>query len=189
MRLIADRGDQFVSRRALAEIQGCPGLLHRMGQVGLLMHRESNHADLRQLGGDPPGGLDAIDVWHRHIHQHDIGMRLLSQLDRFLTIARLAHHFDPLAFAEQVGQPPAENRMIVGQQNPDRVVRLRRRVGRGRFRFSDRWACRPCFTTRGQYRLLSCGEGHLDHHPCPFAGRRMDVQVAAQKRKPFPDAE
>jgi len=38
------------------------------------------------------GGLQAVDAWQVHVHEHEIGFQLAAQLEGLLTRGRLTDH-------------------------------------------------------------------------------------------------
>ena len=69
-------------------------------------------------GGDAPGGLDAVDLRHAHVHQHHIGRLPVHELHRLEPVARLAHHLDVLLVVEDHAKPAPHEGLVVGDRHP-----------------------------------------------------------------------
>ena len=70
------------------------------------------------LGDDPPGGFDAVQVWHLQVHEDHIRFQGADFLDDIQAIDRLADDVDPWVAFEEACQSGAEQRLIVGDQDP-----------------------------------------------------------------------
>ena len=71
-------------------------------------------------GGDPGGGLDAVDVGHADVHQDDVRPQLAGRGQGGGTVARLADNLELGLGAEEEPQPGAHQLLVVDQQHPDR---------------------------------------------------------------------
>ena len=69
-----------------------------------------------------PGGLDAVDVRHAHVHQHHVGPRPGDQVDGVAPVGRLADHVDVGLALEDHPEPGAHHRLVVDQHDADRHV-------------------------------------------------------------------
>ena len=88
--------------------------LDRLEEVGLAVgDREHDDADVGQLRLDPPRGLETAHDRHRDVHQDDVGQQVSRQSQTLLAVARLSHDLEVLLADEQVGQPGAEQGVVV----------------------------------------------------------------------------
>lgn len=65
---------------------------------------------------DPPSSGDPIDLGHADIHHDHVGLDLLRQSDGGKAVLRLANNLDVGLGLQQEPDPPAHQRMIIGQQ-------------------------------------------------------------------------
>src|SRR5262249_45213381 len=63
--------------------------------------------------------LDARQLWHREVHQHDVGEEVARELDAPATILGFTHHLDVLELAEKEAQAAAERGVVVDDQHPN----------------------------------------------------------------------
>ena len=78
--------------------------------------------DIRELGDDLPGRLDAVHPGHVDIHDHDIGVQCPRLCDRLLTIASLPDDLDIRIFIEQQSHSLAQHGVVIDQQHAYVVV-------------------------------------------------------------------
>ena len=61
--------------------------------------------------------LDAVQLRHRDVHQHDVGLELRHAPQRFLAVADLAHDGDVARRLQQRLQAVAQQDVIVGDDD------------------------------------------------------------------------
>src|SRR5579862_5798386 len=69
---------------------------------------------------DLTSGFEAVESRHGDIHQDEVGALLPYQLQRLAAVARLADHFDRGIVGQQGPQARAYERVIIGEQDPNR---------------------------------------------------------------------
>jgi len=77
------------------------------------------HAVQPLVRDDLPGGLEAVEHRHRDVHERDVRAVLGGQRERVLPVGGLGDHLDVVFRLEQRPDPAADQRLVVGQQNPD----------------------------------------------------------------------
>jgi hypothetical protein len=80
------------------------------------------HAGQAGIGGDPAGGLDAVQHGHLDIDQGDIRYVLCGERDALLPVGGLGDHLDVVLGLEQRAGARPDERLVVDQQNPDHGV-------------------------------------------------------------------
>ena len=83
------------------------------------MHRQHHDPHLGLSQVHSPGGLDAVHLGHRHVHEDHVGRELLGQLDGLEPVGRLADDVEAL-FGHRAAQALAQHAVIVSQKQPDR---------------------------------------------------------------------
>ena len=68
---------------------------------------------------DSPGGLDAVEFGHVHIHNHHIRRERPGMREGLLAIAGLSHHLDSDIAIKNAPQPLSDHGMVVHQENTD----------------------------------------------------------------------
>ena len=68
---------------------------------------------------DLAGGLDAVHLGHRDVHQDHVGLQLLGQPDGLVAVAGLADDVESLV-GHRAAQTFAQHPMVVGQHQSDR---------------------------------------------------------------------
>jgi hypothetical protein len=63
--------------------------------------------------------VDARRSWHRKIEEQDIGIQLMDEPDCFIAAVRFAYHAEIHLRPQNIPQAGAENRVIVGNHNPN----------------------------------------------------------------------
>ena len=66
-----------------------------------------------------PGGLHAVHLGHRHVHQDDVGLELGGQAHGLLAVVGLADDVEALV-GQRAAQALAQHAVVVGQQHSDR---------------------------------------------------------------------
>ena len=82
------------------------------------------HAEDYDLGGgfaryDLPGRFDPIELRHADIEHGDIGMAFRDKLNGLATVTGFGDDFEIGLLFQQQTQPGSDDRMVVGQENPD----------------------------------------------------------------------
>src|SRR5262245_18340284 len=83
--------DQPLCVGAFDEEAGGAGVLDRMERHRTNLHGQPQDLDGWQLGADAPGGLDAVHLRHRDVHQYHVGPEHPRLRDRLESVGRLAH--------------------------------------------------------------------------------------------------
>src|SRR4051812_17882288 len=81
-----------------------------------VIHGKYEHVRIRQLIGDPSGGLEAVQRWHTQIQDDQIRFETTGQLDCFASVARLRHHFPASIELKQGTYAMTDDRMVVGNE-------------------------------------------------------------------------
>ena len=71
------------------------------------------------------GRVDAVAARHLDVHDHQVGLEGIGQLDRLLAVARLADDLISLFF-QHLGQVEPNECLIFGDEDAARLRRLRR---------------------------------------------------------------
>ncbi len=185
-----DRVGDLVLLGALEQVAAGAGL-HRGEHGGVLVvHRQHQHRGLGHRLADPPGRLDPVEAGHPDVHQHDVRLGQLGLADRGLAVLGLADHLEVVEGAEQRGQAPAYDGVVVGEQHADRLggdhlpiiaVAAPRALGkkfphRGAGREAPGRRCSGEGTSaraeRGAIHHDSLGGNHVQHHHRPVPGPR-----------------
>ena len=82
------------------------------------MHGEHDDACLGALLDDASGGLDAVDLRHRHVHEDHVRLELLGQVHRLLAVRCLPDHVEALVEHGSLQRLP-EHPVVVGEQQSD----------------------------------------------------------------------
>ena len=82
------------------------------------VHRQHDDAGVRVFVADAPRGLDPVDLRHRHVHEHHVGIELVEQADRLLAVRGLADHVEAL-LDHGAAQALAEHLVVVDEHQPD----------------------------------------------------------------------
>jgi hypothetical protein len=73
----------------------------------------------RSSRDDLPGGLEAVEHRHLNVHERDVRAVLGGQCDRMLLVGGLGDHLDVVFCLEQRPDAAADQRLVIGQQDPD----------------------------------------------------------------------
>ena len=73
------------------------------------------------LRHDPSGRGRTVENGHPQIHQHDVRTRLRDQLARLRAVGGLADHLDVGKQPEHGHESVAHDRLIIGNEHPDRI--------------------------------------------------------------------
>jgi len=83
------------------------------------MHREKDQRHIQVQRPHVAGDLHSILARHIHVEHGYVGAAGLNQFQRLLTISGLRNHLQTNLTLDDLAQTLAENRMILGDQNPD----------------------------------------------------------------------
>src|SRR5882724_8173637 len=114
----AHRGEELAHRAVLDQVAGGAGAHDRQDVLLLLVDREGELADLRQLLVDAAYRLEARQARHGEVDHRHLRPRGARLLDRLQAVRRLGHHLALAALDEQAHQPLAYQGVIVGDQDP-----------------------------------------------------------------------
>jgi hypothetical protein len=116
-----DRREQLLRRRVLEQKPARPGPQRREHVLVHIERRQHQHPDPRRLwiGGDTPGGLDAVEHRHPDIHQDHIRVLPLGDSDRLLSSGRLTGERHVAGQAELDPEAIAHQRLVIGDRHPD----------------------------------------------------------------------
>jgi len=66
-----------------------------------------------------PGGLNAVELRHQHIHHDNVRMQPVRHLHRHLPVLRLPDHVEALFLVQQAAQTFAHTAVVVDKQHTD----------------------------------------------------------------------
>jgi hypothetical protein len=69
--------------------------------------------------GQASGGLDPVQPWHAHVHQHHVGPQPAGQLDRLDAVDGLADHLDVGLGLKDEAKAAPDQGLVVGDEHPD----------------------------------------------------------------------
>ena len=115
-----DGGRHLFRRDVLQQVAVGAGL-DRLIQIVLLVG-DGEHEDLGagQHLPDAPGGFDPVDPGHAYVHEHHIWGQPLGLGDGGLPVLRLGDHLDVLLRTQHDVEAATEQRLVVGDQDPNR---------------------------------------------------------------------
>ncbi len=91
-----------------------------MNLVFFAVTGERNHLGVGAFVANVLCRLDTIDLWHQHIHQHHMRLKLFRQIQRVFGISSVADDIEFLGEVfEQDDQAFAHHIVIVNDQNAD----------------------------------------------------------------------
>ena len=127
-----DRLEQVGGLGVLDQEAAGPGADRLVDVLVGLEGGQDDHLDPGQVvvGGDAPGGFQAVHPGHPDVHQHHVGALAAGQVDRLRAVGGLAHHLEVVGRVDQHVEPGADQRLVVGEQDPDHGACLP--PGRGR---------------------------------------------------------
>src|ERR1700675_1415247 len=106
------RADQFLLGIRLQDIASGPGAKGAANQFRGGVQRQQQNLCIRQKVPDDPGGLQAIQARHGHVHDNDLGFQFLRKSNGFLAIVRLTTKL-PLREGAQNSLHSAANEGVV----------------------------------------------------------------------------
>lgn len=124
-----DRVRQLAPAQVLEQIAGRPGL-HRPQDVAVALVRGQHHDPARQPRRSYPADrLDAPAARHPQVHQHDVRQQFGAQGLGTGAAVGLADHVEVRLGVQHPAQPLPYDGVVVGQQDTDHQVLLRRVAG------------------------------------------------------------
>ena len=93
----------------------------RLVDVLVEVERRQDQDPRGVIGGeDPPRRLEAVELGHADVHQHDRGPEASGLVDRLESVARLGDDLDVVLAGEQHAEAGADHRLVVGDEHADR---------------------------------------------------------------------
>jgi len=120
----------------LQDVTACPAAYRLDHELPVVVGGQHDHADLGMLIPEHAGGLQAVHLGHTDVDQRDIGLLGVDELQELLAVRCFADHVDAVGHVQIAAQPLTNQRMVVGDGDPDRHGLLPRpsgtpRPGRG----------------------------------------------------------
>ena len=81
------------------------------------MHGKRQHTGARRGIGNAACGLNAVQLRHGDIHNHDIGQKSRGLLNGFAAVSDLADHLKIVLRVENHAKTAAHHGMVIGEQN------------------------------------------------------------------------
>ena len=120
----ADRRDELLGRVVL-EHEAARAGAQRLVDVLVEVERRQDQDPRRGVGGeDAPRRLEAVELGHADVHQHDGRVEARRLVDGLEAVARLGDDLDVLLAGEQHAEAGANHRLVVGDEDADRHRRL-----------------------------------------------------------------
>jgi len=85
--------------------------------VELVVTGDEPDADGRILAADYRGQLDAVDIGHLDVGEHNLGRVLVDQFERVIPVARRADHSEPALLGDLRRNAPADLVLVVNQDD------------------------------------------------------------------------
>jgi hypothetical protein len=123
-----DRGHDLIELGGLEEIPGGTGLERIEHVLLVVVTGQDDDADVRERVLDFLGGRDAVLVRHDDVDQDDVGHVFLDHLEDPRAVGRLADNLDRALGFEHRLDPPAQEVMVVNEENLDYFI-ISRHVG------------------------------------------------------------
>ena len=129
--------------------------LDRLHQIIDRLDLEGGDGELVEGGDEDDGGrgvlrgerardADPVEARHRDVEQQHVGVQRLGQVDRAVAVARGADQLRALGAREQQLQPLGGERLVVGNQDAQRL-------GLSHW-FPPAWSATPCTRRRSSGR-------------------------------------
>jgi hypothetical protein len=115
----ADRGQELRLRGVLEQEAAGAGAQRLVHDLVEIEGREHEHPRRLRQVLQAPRGLEAVDVGHAHVHQHDVGPQLGGARHGHGAICGLADNLDVGLRGEDHAEPGAHQRLVVGDQHAD----------------------------------------------------------------------
>ena len=94
--------------------------MHDVLQRGFRGHQDDRHVRQRSIGPNLPGDLEAIQLGHHHVEEHEVGQQRTNRLQRLLAVDRLRGLVAPARQARL--QDLAVVRVVVDDQDERRIA-------------------------------------------------------------------
>src|SRR5436190_8438908 len=114
-----DRRDDLVGRGMLQQVAVGAGGEGVHDPAAIAVGREHEHTGAGVVGGDAPGGLEAVHARHRQIHQHDVGLVLGYRRQRRLAVRSRGNDLHAVSGGEQLLEARAHDDVVVDDEDPD----------------------------------------------------------------------
>ena len=122
---------------------------------------------------DRRGGRQAARAGHGRVHHDDVRLQLGGQRDRFVAVARFADDRDRRVVFEQAAEAAPHERVVVGEQDGDRVASCGSVAG----------AVTAAPSSRTQRAALAAGARHSSVPPSSSARSRMATSPSPRARR------
>ena len=93
--------------------------------------REHQHSHLRVGCLEGPGGLDAVELGHAHVHDHHVWPQLPGETHGLFPICGLAHHGQVRVLLQEAPGPLPYQIVVFGQQDAYEAHALSLKAGQG----------------------------------------------------------
>ena len=112
--------NQVFRRRSLEHIAAHAGV-ERLLEIGpVLVQREDHDANARHLVGQAAGEQDAVELRHGNVDHRHVRPRLADEPQRGRAVGGVADELEIALRRDQVAQSGEDDRMVVGEDDPDR---------------------------------------------------------------------
>ncbi len=115
----ADGLGQLIGGDVFQGMRGRAGLERSLDQLGIAEADQRQDFDLRPALADQAGGGHAIHHRHLQVHQDDIRLEQLAELDGLFAIAGFTYQAEFLISSEERPQTAAHQRQIIGSHQSD----------------------------------------------------------------------
>ena len=115
----ADPGHELLGRDVLEQEAAGPGaqrLVDVLVEVEGGQHQHPHRA-LAGGGDDPARRLDAVELGHADVHEHDVGLEVVGHRHRLGAVGGLADDVEVVLGVEDHLEPGAHERLVVGDQD------------------------------------------------------------------------
>jgi hypothetical protein len=114
-----DRPAELVGLGVLEQVADGAGL-HSPDHRGVLQHAgEGDHFDFGHFPPDGANGGDAVHHGHEQVHEHNVGLELVGQLEGFRTVLGFADDFQLLIEGKEHPQSLTDHTVVVGNYDAD----------------------------------------------------------------------
>jgi hypothetical protein len=79
---------------------------------------DRDHRELRLLGAQPSGRLDAVDLRHLDVDHNGVDGQLARELEGLAPVAGIAHHRKALVGLQHLGEGGEEALVVFGDEDP-----------------------------------------------------------------------
>src|SRR6266545_447336 len=118
-----EKGEELVRFEVLEQV-ALRSRLDRLEQLGVFVRGgEDDHLDLGLFGADQAGGGETVQLGHREVHEHDVRLEAVRQLDRLAAVPGLPDDGQAVGF-QQAAQAVAEECVIIGDEDVHQTAPL-----------------------------------------------------------------